>query len=496
MTPTRRAAAARVAAAVMLSFSLGAAPAAHAQAATAEALVPPTATIKGVAHVRGKTIAYRADAGEQVMRNAACEPRATIFSVSYLADGAAAARRPVTFLFNGGPGGATIALREGLAPVITANAQTADGFTFVDNPDSILDVTDLVFVDAPGTGYGRFFGEGASAEYWGVEEDAGAIAQFISDWLVQHGRTASPKYLIGESYAGTRVGFVSDILAKRAKDPIRFAGVVLVSPTTSAGGPRGMADDGASLSSQAAVAWFHGRGAHQKDSVEQVAEAARLFAAGPYAKALATGASLPAAEKAQIAATVSGFTGLPEAIVLKADLKSPTNAFVLELLADKAERTGLSDGRTHALRAITDQRQPPYNDPSTSPYTLTYDQTKAVEALFRTQMGYRPKSDYVRLSIEANSKWNGKVARGPTLIPAMFKDLMAQDPNLRITMVMGYFDLTVPYARPLNDYLAADLPKDRFDYQLYRTGHAVFSDAAGRPQATDHLREFYGKAAK
>lgn len=459
-------------------------------------LAPAPATIDGVAKVRGRAIAYRATASETVMRNTAGAPRATIFSAAYVANGADPRRRPVSFLFNGGPGGATIALREGLGPRITANAAGPDGFAFVDNPDSLIDVTDLVFVDAPGTGYSRMLAEGASAEYWGVEEDARAIADFITDWLQRNGRMASPRFLVGESYAGTRVGFVADLMARRADRPMAFNGVVLISPTTTAGGEVGPSRDPAvvALPSEAAVAWFHGRGAHTAEPVETVAEAARQFAEGPYAQALAQGDRLDPAERANILATLAGYTGLPPAQLDGYALRPPISKFVLDLLADKGERAGLSDGRAHALRSITDKNKPPWDDPSSSNFVLTYDLQKAVEAFYRQGFGYRPAADYVRLSYDANSKWNNRLARGPTSVPAMFKDLMAQDSRLSLILMMGYYDLTVPYARPLNDYLAADLPADRFSHHLYRTGHAVFSDAVGRPQSTDVLRAFYRKA--
>jgi carboxypeptidase C (cathepsin A) len=474
------------------------APSAWAETPAVAALAPTPASIDGVAHVRGKTIAYRATAAETVMRNAAGAPRATIFSVAYVAKGADARRRPVTFLFNGGPGGATIALREGLGPVMTANATTPEGFAFVDNPDSLIDASDLVFVDAPGTGYSRMLADGASAEYWGVDEDARAMADFITGWLEANGRTASPRFLVGESYAGTRVGFVADLMARRPTAPMNFNGVVLISPTTSAGGedPRMPKRDAAvtNLPSEASVAWFHGRGAHIGQPVEAVAEAARKFAEGPYAAALAQGDKLDPAEKARIRTEVAGYTGLSEAKLDEYGLRVPLSKFVLDLLADKGERAGLSDGRAHALRSVTDKNRAPWDDPSSSNFVLSYKPDQAVADLYGKAFGYKPMADYVRLSYDANSNWNNKVARGPSSIPLMFKDLMARDPTLKITMVMGYFDMSVPYDRPLGDYLAADLPASRFSYHLYRSGHSVFSDEVGRAQSTDALRDFYRQA--
>lgn len=472
---------------------------AAAPAVEAAAAVPPIAKRDGRATVRGQAIAYRAEASEMVMRNAAGAPRATIFSVAYLADAGDPATRPVAFLFNGGPGGATIALREGLSPRMTVAGAAAGSFRFIDNPDSLIDTTDLVFVDAPGTGYGRFFGEGASAEYWGVSEDADAVADFIARWLAEHGRRASPLFLVGESYAGVRVGLVTARLADRA-EPLRVRGVALVSPSTSAGRSSGPAnaDEAAilALPSQAAAAQFHGRGAYVDQPVDVLAEKALAFGRGEYAAALAKGETLDPEERTRVAQTLSDYLGLPAQGLVESNLRLGRDAFVLGLLADRRERIGGSDARAHAPTALTETRQPPYNDPSTSPYTLTYDQTEAVEALFRREIGYAPVEPYIRLSIEANRAWNWSVPGGPISIPALFRDLMARDPDLEVTLMTGYYDLTIPYMRPVSEYLAANLPSDRFENRVFPAGHAVFSDPVGRKASTDHLRAFIGRAVR
>ena len=475
--------------------------AAVASAETAIPVVPAMATRQGRVTVRGHEIAYRAEASEMLMRNEAGEPRATIFSVAYLAEGEPATR-PVAFLFNGGPGGATIALREGLSPRMTAAGDMKGAFRFVDNPDSLIDTTDLVFVDAPGTGYGRFFGEGASAEYWGVEEDADAVTDFIVRWLAEHGRADAPLFLVGESYAGVRVGLVAQRLAARA-EPLSVRGVALVSPSTSAGRAAGpavaaSADEAAilALPSQAAAAQFHGRGSYLDRPVDALAAEAMAFASGPYAAALARGETLDPAEKARVAEGLSGYLGLPAQALIEANLRLPRDGFVLGLLADRQERIGGSDARAHAPTAVTETRQPPYNDPSTSPYTLTYDQTEAVEALYRQEIGYAPVAPYIRLSIEANKAWNWSVPNGPIAMPGLFRDLMARDPRLNVTLMTGYYDLTIPYRRPVSEYLAAGLPQDRFESIVLPAGHAVFSDPVGRAASTDYLRAFFARAVR
>lgn len=488
---SRRALGARSAATLLLTGSAGLASPALARTVAAD--IPQPATMKGSVTVGGKTIAYRGVASEIVLPTKAGAPGATVFSAAYLAQDATS-RRPVTFLFNGGPGGATIALREGLAPRLTINADNADGFAFADNPESLLDTSDLVFVDPPGVGYSRFLTPGAEKEFWGVEEDAAAMAAFIRIWLAQNDRMDSPKFLVGESYAGIRVGFVAQNLAADPL-PIAMNGVILVSPSTATRGGApltGPADPAVrALPSQAAAAWFHKKGAYADRKVEAVAAEAHMFSSGSYARALAQGDRLAPTEAAKIAEQVSRYTGFAAADIQAAGLKVPTDRFVKELLSETGERIGGSDARAKAPRSITDTRKAPYDDPSTSPYTLKYDLTKAVEGLFQREFGYKPASGYVRLSYPANEQWNHNVAGGPVAMPLLFKDLMAKNAQLRVILMLGYYDLTIPYAGPMEEYLAADLPKGRFAHEVYAAGHAVFSNAASRREATNALRAFY-----
>lgn len=492
---TRRALGVRSASSLLVTAAAGLAPSVAAHAANMG--LPAPASMSGRVTINGKTIAYRGVASEIILPTKTGAPGATVFSATYLQDGANPAERPVTFLFNGGPGGATIALREGLAPRLTVNADNADGFAFADNPQSLLDTSDLVFVDPPGVGYSRFLTTGAEKEFWGVEEDAQAMAAFIRVWLRDNGRMASPKFLVGESYAGIRVGFVAEMLAV-GPQPIAMNGVVLVSPSTATRGRAplaGPADPAVrALPSQAAAAWFHKKGAYTDRKVEVVAADAHAFSSGPYAQALAEGDHIAPAEAAKIAEQVARYTGFSVESIQAANLKVPTDKFVRELLAETGDRIGGSDARAKAPRSITDTRKPPYDDPSTSPYTLKYDLTKAVEGLFRGEFGYKPASGYIRLSYPANEQWNHKVARGPVSMPLMFKELMAKDAKLKVLLMLGYYDLTIPYAGPMEEYLAADLPKGRFRHEVYPAGHAVFSDVASRRQATDALRAFYRSA--
>lgn len=443
----------------------------------------PTAVRKGKLEVRGRTVAYKAETGERVMTNAAGAPRATIFSVAYLEEGADSKTRPVSFVWNGGPGGSTWHLREHLSPKMTILAQTKTRYAFVGNPDSPIDVTDLVFIDAPGTGYSRFLSEDAKPEYWGVEADGKAFADFIAGWLADHGRLGSPVFLIGESYGGTRAGQVAKFLAARPK-PIGLTGVVLISPTLGSGGPPNPPAPILALSSMAAVAHYHSRGAHTAKPLETVVAEAERFADGPYATALAQGEALDAVTRDSIADQVAGFVGLSRQMVLDARLTPSVQQFRTSLLP--GERLDGGDGREHRVPP------PPAQDTVVSSND-TYDLHASIVGLLTDELGYTPAGGYWRDPVEANRRWN-QTLTGPAYTPAILKGLTA--PRTKVLLVAGYYDLIVPYRTPVGGLSAAGFEPGRLEVKLYPVGHGVYEDVKVRPKATDDLRAFYRRALK
>lgn len=449
--------------------------AAGALPASAQQVIP-TAVRQGRITVRGKTIAYRAETGEMAMRNAGGQPRATIFSVAYLAQGANPKTRPVSFVWNGGPGGASWHLREHLSPKMTVAAQTRGQYAFVANPDSPIDVTDLVFIDAPGTGYSRFFAEDAKPEYWGVEQDGRAFADFIAGWLADHGRLGSPVFLIGESYGGTRAGQIAKFLAARPK-PVGLTGVTLISPTLGSGGPPNPPQPILALPSLAAVAHYHKRGAHAGRPLAQVVRDAEAFADGPYARMLAEGAVTEAN-----ADLVANFIGLPRQLVLDAKLAPSLQQFRTSLIP--GERLDGGDGREHRV-------PPPPAQDTVVTANDAYDLHASIVGLLTDELGYTPAGPYARDPVEANRRWDQTLS-GPAYTPEILRTLPSRP---RVLLVAGWYDLIVPYRTPVKALSAAGLG-DRFEAHLYPTGHGVYEDLASRPAATDDLRAFYRRARK
>lgn len=445
--------------------------------------VPAAAVTRGQVTIQGNVISYRAEAGETVMHNASGAPRATIFSVSYLAQSSLEHPRPVTFIFNGGPGGATWPLREALAPCVFARGSAPRGFAFVDNQDSLFDVSDLVFIDAPGTGYSQFLTPAAKPEYWGIQQDARAVSQFIEGWLRSHRRMASPKYILGESYGGTRTGQILEMLSLRRRDPILFSGVILISPTLG-GGTRGdVVAEGpfTVVPSEAVAAWYHHRGDYLSESLEVVAANAQRFATGRYADYMRLAHESDRAGKLRLANELSSFIGIAPDRIIKHNLLVPTPAFRDLLLADKGLSLDEDSRKVHPLGAKV-----PLID--TAP---GYDLNEAIVAMIHDRLGYETDRPYVRDPTEADRMWNNAITTGRKTLPAILQATTAENPDFRIFLAGGYFDLIVPYLQPLSGLSAARLPASQFTHKLYPTGHAVLNDAQVRSEAVKGVRAFY-----
>lgn len=447
--------------------------------------VPPIAITHGQVTIGGRVIRYRAETGETVMRDAAGVPRATMFSVSYLARGGAVNERPVTFIYNGGPGGATWPLRNAIAPSIIGRAEAAPGYAFVENSNSLLDVSDLVFIDAPGTGYSRFLSPDAQAEYWGIQQDGRAFSHFIMGWLRAHGRMSSPKYLLGESYGGTRTGQILEMLALRERDPVAFEGVTLISPTLGTGTESvfsGVSNGAETLvPSEAVAAWYNRRGDFRTETLEQIAARAQHFAAGRYADALARIGRLDVAARGALAHELSALIGIAPQTILRSRLSVPIPAFRHLLLAREGEVLG-GDSRQHHPKGF----EPPLLETASG-----YDLNAAIIAMVRVKLGYQTNQPYDRNPIEAHEKWNNTISSGHRTLPAILGAMGRAQPRFGVFLAGGYFDLIVPYFLPLTALRAAHLPVARFVHRLYPTGHPVLNDLAARPVAVSDVRAFY-----
>ena len=305
---------------------------------------------RGSVTVGGRRIGYTATTGTLTTRNGEGKPTASMFYVAYTADGTApGTRRPITFFYNGGPGSPSFWLHMGsFAPV---RVQTANPefirpapYAFGPNPDTLLDKTDMVFLDAIGAGYSRPLGDAKPSEFYGTDEDADVFAKAILRYSTKYGRWMSPKFIFGESYGTLRSGALAYQLQDRG---MALNGVVLLSSIMNYGYRQPGLDQVYLnyLPSFAATAWYHNRLANRPANVADIVAQARAFAVGPYAAALAKGQTISAAERDQVAEQMSQLIGLSPDFIRRANLRIDLPRFQKELLRDSRQTIGRFDAR-------------------------------------------------------------------------------------------------------------------------------------------------------
>src|SRR5579863_2342206 len=318
----------------------------------------------------GQTIPYRASAGTTLLKDDKGEPTGLLYSVAYTrSDVKDVSQRPVAFLYNGGPGSATMWLHMGAfgprrAWTVNGEFTPPAPYRLVDNTESLLDKTDLVFIDAMGTGYSRAAGKALERDFYGIDEDASAFAEFIVTYLSRNDRWNSPKFLIGESYGTFRSAVLGNVLQQRYS--VHLNGICLISSvldlSTLTFAPGDDRPYVYYLPSYAAVAWYFKALKNRPASLEPFLEEARHYAAGEYAAALAKGAKLSAVDKAAVARRLSDFTGLGEDYLMKADLRVTLGQFNAELMRGRGLTAGRIDARftgyTHDLLTETAERDP------------------------------------------------------------------------------------------------------------------------------------------
>jgi len=463
---------------------------------------PVVSTTRHSGRFNGVAVSYRAIAGETYLRDDQGKAKAAIFSVAYLREGGDPANRPVTFLFNGGPGSGSLWLHMGaFGPkrvVIPSDARDdgAPPYPLIDNPDSLLDVTDIVFIDPVGTGFSRALPGTNASDYWGVNKDAKSIAQFIRQWLNENGRWNSPKYLGGESYGTTRSAAVANELEGSYND-VSLNGIILISTILDFGAqaevPGNEMQYVVTLPSMAATAWYHNKVPDRPDSVEAFTREARDFAVGDYAAALLLGQRLPADRRADIRRRLARFTGLSETFLDNADLRVTPGRFYKELLRDR----GLTVGRLDTRYTGVDQDragETPDNDPSFFAIDGAY--TAAINQWAREGLRFRPERDYV--TIGGVSTWDWKLGDddGRTFyfnVAPYIGRALRENSGLRVFVGQGYYDFATPFFGAEYSLGRPGIPQDRIEFHYYGAGHMMYvRDADLRKLSTD-VRTFIAR---
>ncbi len=499
-----------VSALAALALACSQAAAANAQAAPSPA--PSFRPVPGVKDavtrhtiaIGGRRIAYTARAGAILLRDAEHEPTASMFYVAYTADNADARKRPVTFFWNGGPGSSTIWLHMGsFAPVrvqVPKNA-TQPGLNppLVDNESSLLDTSDLVFVDAVGTGWSTLVARGKATDYYGVDEDAKAFAQFIERWTTRNARWQSPKFLFGESYGTTRAANVVNLLQTAG---MAVNGVVLLSSALDynllpiRNGPGEDLAFIGYLPTEAAVAWYHHKAAGNPPDLARFLAEVRAFAGGPYASALLRGDNLDPATRAQIVAKLHAYTGLSETYIDAANLRVNPNRFQEELLRAEGRNVGRFDGRYSGDESDPNGTFPSY-DPSDTMTSAAF--VTAFNHYAHDVLKYRDERPYDVLDFGVNGAWKYMRGQDPSAVSTVpdLKAALTQNPSLHVLSANGYFDLATGFYG--TEYLLNHMglnaeQRKRLHYSYYASGHEVYLNHDSLVQFKADLVQFYREA--
>ena len=431
--------------------------------------------------IDGKEVRYTARAGTIILRDGDDKPTASIFYIAYThLDATNAAERPLTFSFNGGPGSSSVWLHMGLlgprrVVLETDGSPVPPPYRLVANEYSLLDVTDLVFIDPVSTGYSRASKPDDARKFHGVREDVASVAEFIRLYVTRNKRWPSPKFVIGESYGTTRAAALSGELAGRLR--MNVNGIMLVSAVLNFQTIRFAEGNDLPyvlyLPSYTATAWYHHRliPELQKLKLEEVLARAEEFAAGEYNAALMQGSALKKERRSQVVRELARLTGLTEQYVDRSNLRIPLSRFARELLADDGRVIGRYDGRYKGNirdRVNDTMEYDPSGEGVFSAFASTFNDYVRSELKFESDLSYE---------ILTGLGWNWGENNGYLNVAETLATSLTRNPFLRIHVSEGYYDLATPYFGTqytfnhlgIDASLARNITADR-----YSAGHMMY----------------------
>lgn len=460
----------------------------------------------------GKSFDYTATAGTLVIRDDDGKPMANIGYVAYTRRDpkGGALQRPLMFAFNGGPGSSSMLLHMGLlgpkrALVADPGAAPPPAYKTIDNEFSMLDKADLVMIDPVGTGFSRAVCDKKEQDFTNVDADVDSINRFIVQYLSDHDRWTSPKYLIGESYGSTRAAALVNYA--RAHDSVTFNGVVLISMATdmelvATGLPGNERPYPAFLPGFAAVAWYHHLVAGQPPALVPFLEEVRRYAAGPFTAALLEGDALPDNERDAVAEQVHKYTGLSAEYIKAANLRVSEFAFAHELLKSQHKMVGRLDGRFVGLTLDPLQKNADY-DPALAAVDPIY--TAALQDYYRADLKFGSGQIYLtrnawigdhfqfRHTVIGNI-YAASLGEQPMVNSGVdLAQALVQEANLRVLVLSGYFDLGSPFT--VAEYMVSHLgvPKEaaaRVEIKYYEAGHMMYVNTRALEKVKHDLDAF------
>ena len=453
----------------------------------------------------GKTIKYKATAKESYLKNSKGDSVASIWSVAYTQDGIAnSTKRPVTFVFNGGPGSASVWLHMGLfGPKIVrvdSDAKKDDGAAPYDlrtNEHGLLDLSDLVFVDPVGTGYSRVVGKGKEKDYWGLKEDAKSVAQFMRQWITENKRWFSPKYIAGESFGTTRAAAVGKELEGGGQN-MALNGLILISQALDYDGSTSIHNNITSyvtyLPSMAATAWYHKKAGEGKNLEDFIAEC-RKFTYDVYTPALYKGSLLTENEKNSIAEKLAYFIGLDKDYILRSDLRVLMHRFQKQLLADKGLSIGRLDGRFMGDEADKLSENPHLGDAAS--YQISSAYTAALNHYYASVLKVEMDRPYLTSNGKIGSKWRWRTVPDgsyweptPVNVSRALGETMRRNTDMKVLVASGYYDLITPFFDAEYTFSRNGIVKERVEMTYYEAGHMMYTHEPDLIKLSGDIRRF------
>jgi carboxypeptidase C (cathepsin A) len=480
----------------------------------------------------GGTLSYRATAANMPMKDEAGTTKATVFFVAYErlnpsgagekeaddhddADAVATpnqqqktlaamdpAARPLTFVFNGGPGAAAVWLHLGTAGpkriALHDNGEVPPPpYRLVENESTWLGDTDLVFIDPVGTGFSRPAKDEKGEQFYGVREDLRWVGEFIRLYLTHYQRWASPLFLAGESYGTTRAAGLSEFLLDRYG--IALNGLILISCALDfqhlQTAPSNDLPYILYLPTYTAAAWYHGKlGEALQGDLEAALNEAKSWAMGPYATALMSGRTLDPQRQRETAGMLSRYTSLPETYILRSDLRVEPSAFRKQLLTDREQILGRFDARILGYDPQPEAMPWPGHDPSLSQYLAVYSST--FNDYVRRELKYKSILPYEVLSDKVRPWDYGTEGMGYLSMTEELTDALIKNPHLRVMFASGYYDLATPFHA--TDYTIEHLDlsetlRKNLMHTYYEGGHMMYHNHAALVRLGEDVSRFIEK---
>jgi carboxypeptidase C (cathepsin A) len=461
---------------------------------------PPIVT-KHEIRIGGRTLRYTVTTGMMPLRNAAGETEARIFYMAYTADGVSdKSQRPLMFSFNGGPGSASVWLHMGaLGPkrvrMLDDGQMPPPPFQLIDNDQTWLDFTDIVFIDPVGTGYSRAAKPELANKYFGLQGDIQSVGEFIRLYLARNERWNSPLFLVGESYGTTRASGLSGYLIEHG---IAFNGIILISTIMNFQTARFAKGNDLPyilfLPTYTAIAWYHKKlPPDLQTDLRKTLDEVEHWAANDYTVALAKGDRLTPAERQEVIDRLNRYTGLSKQYIDESDLRIEIQHFDKELLRDERRTVGRLDGRFKGLDELAVSETPDF-DPSLAairpPYTATFNN------YVRGELGFKSDLEYYILG-GGVGRWDFGSDNTYADTSQSLRSAFAKNPYMKLMVACGYYDLATPYfaARYTLTHMGLDPSlQNNITLSYYEAGHMVYIDKNSLAQLKRNAADFVQSA--